>query len=385
MYHIGPSSANAQPMRPADEERALRPTGVRYQGERPSRDENVSFFQRCRDYSRSFWNTCLVCLIVVGEGYDFGVLNGVALIMKKDLGLSTFEISTIIAITPVGLAAGAGVGGMIADVCGRKRGLQTTCAILTFGPIMMAFSSEFWGLLIGRFITGAGIGAGLTIVSIYIAETTPAEMRAKFTLFEEVFLAMGVMVGYLLNYLIVGMENDWRWMLGLGAIVPLIVFLLLFGSCVPESPRWLFLQGRLDESKVVLEYFLFPDEVERAWGRLRDEQEGGSGKTVSWSQLVSSGDPTFWKPFLAAAIVGSVQGAGGYIVLTYYSSMAMAAAGMPFKTAFLATNVMGAMKLVFLIVAFALLDRCGRRPLLLVSSLLTALAFVWIADRKSVV
>jgi sugar porter (SP) family MFS transporter len=324
--------------------------------------------------------TCFLCLVVTAEGYDVGVLNGAVIRMKDDLGISTLAISWVVTMTPLFIMPGSLVGGALADGCGRRGAFAVCCLLLIVGPVGMAASTSLLALLVARAVVGFGIGMGFVVVSMYIAEVAPAEMRGRLTTLEEVFLNIGMLLGYLANFLLYGIKNDWRWMLSFGSVLPLIVFVLTLFPQMPESPRWLSTRGRTKEAEDVLTLFVGEEEARRDIQAMSLQQkEHDSEEFVSWRRVLCSWhDPKIRHMLLAAITVACAQTACGYLAIAYYSSTVLKLA-MDERTAFMATVAMGVVKLVVVLFTLAILEKVGRRPMLLVSTFVCGLACVWLA------
>merc|ERR1719491_772112 len=159
-----------------------------------------------------------------------------------------------------GMAAGSLAAGSLMDLVGRRKVLSLSNILLAGGAFMQAFAIGFFGLFFGRVLVGFGIGMGLATVSAYIAEVSPAHKRGLFSSAEELFITIGVLCGYLANYVLLGIPHDWRWMLGLGGVIPLLFVPMLLTSLFPESPRYLFQKGRHEEASQVLSVLVSPDE-----------------------------------------------------------------------------------------------------------------------------
>lgn len=324
--------------------------------------------------------TCFLCLVVVAEGYDIGVLNGAAVRMQDELGLSTWQISGVVTTTPLLVMFGTLFGGALADSFGRRGALGVCCSLLTGGPCFMSMASSALTLMAARAIVGVGIGMGYVVVSMYIAEVAPAEMRGRLTTLEEVFLNIGMLLGYLANFSLYGIPNDWRWMLALGAVLPLLVLSFILCPGMPESPRWLFLRGRTEEAEKVLSFFVGKTECKRDLLAMEEQKKSGEGeKFITWQELFSSlKDHQTRQMILAGVTVGCGQTACGYLAIAYYSS-AVLKTTMSERAAFMATVVMGVVKLLVVLVALLVLERAGRRPMLFVSTVISGLACVWLA------
>jgi len=322
--------------------------------------------------------TCFLCLVVVAEGYDFGVLNGAMVRMKDDLGLTTLETSLLVTATPLFIIPGSLVGGALADAFGRRGALGVDCFLLTVGPVAMAMSSSMILLLVTRALVGFGIGMGLVIVSMYIAELAPAHMRGRLTTLEDVFLNLGMVLGYIMNWFLFGIPNDWRWMLGLGSVLPLLVLVLICFPQMPESPRWLVTKGRNEEAEAILTTFVGKEEAERDMkamtAKLAQEQE-----FVTWHQVLCSWHDGKIRRMLLAGISCAVAQVGcGMLPIAYYSSTVLKSS-MGEREAFFATSIMGIVKLATALVTLAVLEKVGRRPMLLASVSVTGLSCVWLA------
>lgn len=356
-------------------DRRLHSEGVEY-GTVPDRDaEDGNIWWEHRGVTTF---SCFLCLAVISEGYDIGVLNGALVRIKEDLDCTTLEISLIVTMTPLFIMFGAPFGGIVADWCGRRLSLLATCALLTIGPICMAFSTAIWLLIAARALVGLGIGMGYVIVSMYITEVAPGEMRGRLTTLQEVFLNIGMLLGYAMNYLLLGIPNDWRWMIGLGCVLPMVLMIGLLFPQVPESPRWLYMHDRCEEAKAVLGRFLSTKEVRDVIEAMEKDKQAKGTDFVTWSQLVCT-DSKVRRRMLAASIsVAVAQTACGYLAVGYYSSIILKKA-MSEKAAFLATIVMGVVKLVVVLIVVATLESTGRRPMLLLSTTVTVLACIWIA------
>lgn len=320
----------------------------------------------------------LICIACLAEGYDYGVTNGAIVRMKEDLNLSTLESAIFVTAMTFSIMFGAPLGGVFGDYFGRKVGLLTQCFALSVGPILTAIAPNIWMMTIARLATGFGIGMGVVIVSMYISEMSPMHLRGRLTALEDVWINSGILLGYLVSYLLLGVKNDWRWMIGLGCVPTLILGAVILLTQVPESPRWLYMQGRLDEAHTVLQRFMSPTEVERI---MMDYQDSQNEKFATWNELLCPGPEKAYvrRMLVASVFVATANAACGALVLGYYSSTLLAKE-FSLKLAQLATVIMGAVKLVvvILVILFAM-DRVGRRPLLLLSTIITGLSCVWIA------
>lgn len=180
----------------------------------------------------------------ISDGYDLGVVNGVAMILAKEPHLYTkATISCFVAIMAVFVGIGAFLGGYCSDLLGRKATLCGSYILLIVGPLLMLFAqSSLAFLLVGRSVAGLGIGIGGVVGTVYMAELSPTKSRGSLVTQEALFLSVGLLLGYLSNYALLDVSsatfNDFNFMLGAGAFLPLLCLCGLFFAWkrLPESP-----------------------------------------------------------------------------------------------------------------------------------------------------
>lgn len=322
--------------------------------------------------SPSAYVSLLACVVIFAEGYDYGVLNGVIVRIADEYHFPMVELSLIVSSTPIGFAIGNFICGPLVDHLGRVLTLKFICAILVVGPLIMSIASSFIALVLARFFCGIGMGGGILVVSLYIAELTPAKSRGSLLCLENFCLDLGVVGGFLANVLLRGVHNDWRIMLALGAAVPFIMFIAICCGALPESPRWLLARGRILEANQVLDMYL-PGEPKPAVGG-KDQ-----GDFATWSQVLWPEKRYRNQVFTGTAVL-MFQAATGVIAVTYYSSMLLTRQdGLAESTAFLFTFWMGVARLLVDIAVIYLVDQWGRKKLFFLSSILLVIAFLGMA------
>ncbi|KAK7849416.1 polyol transporter 5 [Quercus suber] len=181
---------------------------------------------------------------------------------------SFFEIEILAGIINLYSLIGSWAAGRTSDWIGRRYTILVAQAIFFAGAILMGFATNYAFLMVGRFVAGIGVGYALMIAPVYTAEISPASTRGFLTSFFEVFINFGILLGYVSNYVCSKLPTYWGWrvMLGVGAVAAMILaFVVLW---MPESPRWLVMQGRLGDAKRVLDKT--SDSVEEAQVRLAD-------------------------------------------------------------------------------------------------------------------
>ncbi|KAL7002722.1 Polyol transporter 5 [Sarracenia purpurea var. burkii] len=313
---------------------------------------------------------------------NIGVMSGAGLFIKDDLKISDVQLEILMGIINLYSLLGSAAAGRTSDWVGRRYTIVLAAAIFFVGALLMGFATNYAFLMVGRFVAGIGVGYALLIAPVYTAELSPAASRGFLTSFPEVFINTGVLLGYVSNYAFSNLPTNlgWRFMLGIGAIPS--VFLAVGVLAMPESPRWLVLQGRLGEAKRVLDKT--SDSKEEAQLRLADIKEAAGipedcdddvvsvpkrshGEGV-WKELLLHPTPTVKHILIAGVGIHFFQQSSGIDAVVLYSPKIFEKAGITSKSKkLLATVAVGFSKTIFILVATFLLDRVGRRPLLLSS------------------
>jgi sugar porter (SP) family MFS transporter len=293
-------------------------------------------------------------------GYDTGVISGALIFIKKEFALSIFEQELIVSIVLAGAIVGAFSGGRLSDRFGRRATLLATSVVFIVGAIFCAAATSIAALVIGRIIVGLGIGLACTTVPIYISEVAPPEARGWQVSLFQLAITIGILGAYLVDFAYAKTEA-WRWMLGLAVIPGVILGVgMLF---LPESPRWLAKYLHPEAARAVLVRIRGTNNVDSEFrdiiGSLEQAEEHGR-----WADLLS---PTV-RPALVVGIgLAIFQQITGINTVIYYAPTIILTAGIPSAAgAILATAVIGLVNVIMTIVAMWLIDRVGRRPLLLV-------------------
>lgn len=324
-------------------------------------------------------------------GYDVGVISGAVLFIKEDLHISEFQEEVLVsALSLVSLVGGA-VAGRLADALGRRWTMALAACVFLVGALVMGLAPSFSILMVGRVFAGFGVGLALMVAPVYTAEVAPASSRGSLVSLPEIFINLGILLGYVSNYAFSGLPVHlaWRVMLGLG-IVPALS-LAVGVVFMPESPRWLVMQSRIDEARmVVTRTSSDPVEAEQrlvdimeAAGLVNNngeayERAGNSGQNV-WRELLWP-SPAVRRMLAVSSGIQFFQQATGIDATVYYSPEAFKSAGIASKSGVIAGTVaMGFTKCLFILVAIIYLDRVGRRPLLLASTIGITCSLVSIA------
>jgi len=288
-------------------------------------------------------------------GYDTGVISGAELFLKNEFTLSTFALEVIVSGVLAGAAVGALAGGRLADLFGRRKLLIATAAIFAAGAVVCAAAVSPPMLIVGRIIVGLGIGLSSGTVPVYISEVSPAESRGRNVSLFQLAITVGILLAYIVDYVLAGV-GGWRWMFGL-AVVPAAIFAL------PESPRWLLERGEIAQARVVLAQIRVAGDVEP---ELR-EIEAGLSQAQERGNLSDLFAPAVRPALLVGIGLAILQQITGINTVIYYAPIIIQSAGISSASgAILATAGIGGVNVVMTIVSMWLIDRLGRRPLLLI-------------------
>ncbi|CAN6236678.1 unnamed protein product [Urochloa humidicola] len=331
---------------------------------------------RDRQSSRRYVFACSVfaSLNSVLLGYDVGVMSGCILFIQRDLNINEVQQEVLVGCLSFISLLGSLAGGRTSDAIGRKWTIGLAAVVFQAGAAVMTFAPSFRVLMIGRLLAGIGIGFGVMIAPVYIAEISPAASRGSFTSFPEIFINLGILLGYISNLAFSGLPDhiNWRVMLAVGILPSAsIAFALLV---IPESPRWLVMQGRAGEARAVL--LKVTDTDDEAKERLAEIEAaaatnaGGNkyGEKTVWQEL-SRPSPVIARMLVTGLGIQCFQQITGIDALVYYSPTIFRDAGITGERRLLAATIaVGFFKTAFIALAIVLIDRVGRKPLLYVST-----------------
>lgn len=292
-------------------------------------------------------------------GYDTGVISGAELFFKNDFTLSTFALEVIVSGVLAGAAVGALAGGRLADIFGRRRLLIVTAIIFALGAILCALAMSTITLIVGRIIVGLGIGLSSGTVPVYISEVSPAEARGWQVSLFQLAITVGILLAYMVDFAFAKIEG-WRWMFGL-AVIPAAIFAMGM-LYLPESPRWLAMRGNRENARVVLMRIRGTSEVRAEM----DEVESTIKQTEREGGLADILAPSLRPALIVGIGLAIFQQVTGINTVIYYAPIIIQSAGISSASgAILATAGIGAVNVLMTIVSMWLIDRAGRRPLLL--------------------
>lgn len=292
-------------------------------------------------------------------GYDTAVISGAILFIKKQFIVSPFLEGIIISSLFLSAMIGAPLGGTIADKIGRKKALILAGLLFLLGSLTMALAPMIPILIVGRIITGIGLGTVSIIAPLYISELSTSSNRGKMVTFNILGITFGALLAYIVNY-IFSHDGDWRWMFGLETLP---AFTLLVGMLfLSETPRWLAIHSLQDKAKSVLQRIRGSQDINEELNAI----ESSIGKHGSgWSELLQ---PTVRRALLLGVGIAFCRGLTGFSIILYgYAPTILELSGFKIASlAILATVGIGIVNTIMTFATIALVDRVGRRPLMIV-------------------
>jgi MFS transporter, SP family, sugar:H+ symporter len=309
-------------------------------------------------------------------GFDSSVINGAVDAIEGQFSLNPTVTGLVVAVALLGCALGAWAGGRLADRWGRTNVMVLGAVLFFVSSILSAIAFSAWDLAVWRFMAGVGIGIASVIAPAYIAEIAPAAMRGRLGSLQQLAITVGIFAALLSDQILAesagGAANvlwfgweAWRWMF-LVAVVPAAVYGIL-ALRIPESPRYLAAKGRDGEARAVLASVLGPDED--VDDRLAQIHRSIAIDEANASEGSLRGTALGLKPIVWVGILLSVfQQFVGINVIFYYSSTLWQAVGFDESQAFLVSTITSVTNVAVTFIAIALIDKVGRRPLLLIGS-----------------
>ena len=302
-------------------------------------------------------------------GYDTGVISGALLYIAPQLRAGTLAQSWIVACLLLGAVVGAVASGYLADRISRKWTKFAAGLVYTVAALGSAFAQSTGELIIARSVLGLAVGTASFVAPMYIAEHTPPRIRGGTVSFNQLMITSGILLAYVVDFALKGVHDNWRWMLGIGAVpgVALVIGMLL----VPHTPRWLMSRDRRAEAEAVLRRSRPDDEVA---GELDDIRSVLSEeRRIRVRDLFGPGTRTLLGVGLALAVFQQFVGVNTVI---YFSPTILTYTGLHANSAITEALFVGITNVVFTVAAVLLLDRVGRRALLLVGTVGLCVALV---------
>jgi sugar porter (SP) family MFS transporter len=300
-------------------------------------------------------------------GFDTAVISGTTGALSQVYGLSSKSLGITVSIAIWGTVVGAMLAGIPGERYGRRDSLRIMALFYLVSALGCALAWNWWSLVVFRFIGGLGIGGSSVLAPMYIAEVAPAKWRGRLVGLFQFNVVFGILLAYFSNYLI-ALPNlgatEWRWDLGVAAFPAALFFVMLF--TIPRSPRWLVKKGRVAEARSVLQ--MTGDEN---YGR--DLQEIVDSIDVEQKQAAERlFSKRYLFPIFLAVSIGMFNQLSGINAILYYLNDIFRHAGFSRISGNLQAVAIGATNLAFTMIAMSVIDRIGRKTLLLVGSVGTA-------------
>jgi SP family galactose:H+ symporter-like MFS transporter len=291
-------------------------------------------------------------------GYDTGVISGAILFIRQDFALSDFTVGLVVSAVLIGAVIGAAIGGDLSDHFGRRKVIIAAAIIFALGAAGTATIPDMTLLILGRIAVGVAIGIASEVTPLYISEMSPPQMRGSLVSLNQLAITIGIVVSYLVDFALSAFQG-WRFMLGLAAIPAIILGIGMLP--LPDTPRWLINHNEPDHARKVLKRIRGKDDVE---GEVNEIQEGLKKQRGGRAELFN---PMVKPALIIGASLAIFQQVTGINTVIYYAPTIFQFAGITSaSSAILATVAVGVVNVIFTVVAIALLDRVGRRPLLLI-------------------
>jgi sugar porter (SP) family MFS transporter len=296
-------------------------------------------------------------------GYDTAIINGAIVFLKRQFALTNFQTEIAASSLLVGCVIGASLAGALGDWLGRRRLLLVSAAVFAISSVATAIPRNLIELCAARFAAGVAIGIASMLSPLYIAEVSPAAIRGRLVSMNQFAIVSGILISYLVGWLLSNMgDQSWRWMFLTAVFPSLLFFLALF--TVPESPRWLAKEGREQEALAVLGRLGDPAEALDRLSEIRATiaQESGSIRELF--------QPALRRPLIIGLALAILQQVTGINTILYYGSIIFTehVASESTSVALWANVVIGFVNLLGTVIALYVIDKLGRKSLLMIAS-----------------
>jgi sugar porter (SP) family MFS transporter len=295
-------------------------------------------------------------------GFDTGVISGAQLFITGDLHASTTAQSWFVGALLLGACVGAAAGGYLADRISRKYTIIAAGVIYVAAALWSGLAQSSGMLIAARAVLGLAVGAASFVGPLYISEHVPPRLRGGTVSFNQFMITSGIMLAYIVDFLFKGTTDNWRWMLALGALPGIALTIgMLF---VPHTPRWLIEAGREDDAREVLEHTRsnrksIDKEIKEVTDVVDTEERAGFRTLIS---------PSIRPMFIVGIGLAFFQQAVGVNTVVYYAPTILKYTGLSANQSITEALSVGITNVVFTVIAIGLLDRVGRRKLLIVGT-----------------
>ncbi|WP_324670510.1 sugar porter family MFS transporter [Hymenobacter sp. GOD-10R] len=295
-------------------------------------------------------------------GFDTAIINGALVFLKKDFGLTDSQTELAASAILFGAVAGAAIAGWLTDRYGRRRLLFAAALLFTLSALAAAVPRTLTEFVLARLAGGLAIGVASLLVPLYIAEIAPARIRGQLVTLNQLAIVTGILLAYVASYYLAGLGlNSWRWMFASAALPSLLFMLTLL--LVPESPRWLLGRGREAEALGTLTRLNGPAAAATEAAEIQAALVAERGEEANVYQ------PHLRRPLRIAVVLAVLQQITGINTILYYGSIIFTEYnGQSASSAIGANALIGGINFAGTVVALFIIDRVGRKPLLLFAS-----------------
>lgn len=326
---------------------------------------------------KAFFYSTIVALGGFIFGLDAAVISGTVKFITKEFGLTDMQVGTAVSAPGFGVIFALMATGWLCNRVGRKKTLILIAALYLVSAVSSALAPSYWGLVCARFLGGLAF-TSLSVAAMYIGEIAPPNWRGKLVSMNQMNIVVGLSAAYFINYLIIqainngadwavklNLEQDaWRYMLG-SEIIPAFLWLVLL-FCIPESPRWLVYRGRFDEAKKIMHQIMPDAEIEKHVREMEDSLHHGTEELSAMSQIKELCHSRMRIAVIVAIVISIVQQLSGINAILFYAPTVFEQLGGGTNAAFVQSVWVGLTSMVFTFLAILLVDRLGRRPMILI-------------------
>lgn len=291
-------------------------------------------------------------------GYDIGAISSSILFISEQFALSPLWQGVLVSSVSLGAIVGAVAGGILSDRLGRRYTLSLFSIIFSIGGICSAMAPMLFLLVVGRVLVGIGLGAISFVTPLYISEIAPVDKRGSLVFLNQLALSTGLVISYPISYALSSTVEPWRWILAFSVVPASILIVGILG--MPESPRWLINHNHMNRARKVLIQISGAANVDQEISEIQTVLQQRSG---NWSELLQ---PSIRPALFIGVSLAMLQQFTGINTIVYFTPTILQLSGFKSSSiAILATIGIGMINFLSTVLAIWLVDRVGRRPLLL--------------------
>lgn len=297
-------------------------------------------------------------------GFDIAIFSGTIPFIVPHFNLEPDQLGWVASCLYVGCIFGAMAFGRIAQRLGRKPSLILVSLIFIVSSIFMGIADTIDSIIFWRIVAGFSVGGASILSPLYIAEISPQKIRGKMVSLNQMAIVIGILLAYLSNYFLSGIEGNWRWMFISGA-VPATAFLIA-SFFFPESPKWLIYKGRLAEGKRILENTVDEKELVNELEYLQSQNTKGKDSIGAIYRSIFQKPHSFL--LLIAIVIAVFQQISGANAVLFYAPIIFEKVGMDVENQLLIQILIGSVNLLFTLVAIRTVDKVGRKKLMMIGA-----------------